>query len=165
MIPPRLPGRTARRDCQAGLTLIETLIVIVVIGIATGAAMMGLNGAGRGDRAQAEALRLARHLSLAVDEALVSGMPLQLLWDEGGYAFVQWQGDDAEWQPAAVPLLAVRHDLRNPLRMTVSGNGDAVMIAASGSGPARAFDFYGSGSPWRVEFDGFSALAVPRGPT
>lgn len=165
MRPSRPPARKGRRDPQAGLTLIETLIVIVVIGVATGAAMMGLNGADRGDRAQAEAVRLARHLSLAVDEALVSGMPLQLLWDERGYAFVQWQGGELEWQPAAVPLLAVRHDLRAPLRMTVSGSEDAVMIAASGSGPARRFDFHGIGSPWLVEFDGFSALAVPRGPT
>ena len=165
MIPPRLPGRKGRRDSQAGLTLIEVLIVIVVIGVATGAAMMGLNGADRGDRAQTEAVRLARHLSLAVDEALVSGMPLQLLWDERGYAFVQWQGDGTEWQSAAVPLLAARHHLRDPLRMTVSGAGGPVMIAASGSGPARQVDFHGIGSPWRVEFDGFSALAVPRGPT
>ena len=110
MIPARLAW-WERRDSQAGLTLIETLIVIVVIGVATGAAMMGLNGADRGDRAQAEAVRLAQHLSVAVDEALVSGLPLLLHWDQRGYAFVQWQGSDAEWQPAAVPLLAARHDL------------------------------------------------------
>ena len=53
MIPARLAWREQRAS-QAGLTLIETLIVIVVIGVATGAAMMGLNGADRGDRAQAE---------------------------------------------------------------------------------------------------------------
>ena len=164
MIPARLAWRE-QRDSQAGLTLIETLIVIVVIGVATGAAMMGLNGADRGDRAQAEAVRLAQHLSLAVDEALVSGLPLLLLWDQRGYAFVQWQGGDEEWQPAAVPLLAARHDLRPPLSMVVSETRDALMIAASGSGPARQIDFQGIGLPWRVEFDGFSALAVPRGPT
>lgn len=164
MSPARPVAPGMRRDPRAGLTLIETLMVIVVIGVAAGAAMMGLNGADRGDRAQAEALRLARHLSLAVDEALVSGLPLQMLWDEGGYAFVQWQGGDAEWQPAAVPALAARHDLRRPLAMAVSDGGDAVMIAPSGSGPARIFDFGGIGSPWRVEFDGFNALAVPGGP-
>ena len=159
------PARVKRRDSQAGLTLIETLIVIAVIGVATATAMMGLNGSDRGDRAEAEAVRLAQHLSLAVDEALVSGMPLQLLWDERGYAFVQWTGGGAEWQPAAVPMLAARHDLRPPLSMAVSGTGDALMIAASGSGLARHIDFHGIGLPWRVEFDGFSALAVPRGPT
>lgn len=165
MTPSRAPAGMRRRDPQAGLTLIEILAVIAVIGVATGAAMMGLGGADRDARAQAEAVRLARYLSLAVDEALVSGLPLQLTWDERGYAFVQWQGSEAEWQPAAVPGLAARHDIRPPLRMAVSDEQDAVMIAASGSGPARQFEFAGIGSPWRVQFDGFTALAVPRGPT
>lgn len=152
----------AARDPQSGLTLVEVLVVIAVIGVATGAAMMGLNGADRNARPQAEAVRLARHLSLAVDEALVSGLPLQLIWDEGGYAFVQWR--EADWRPAAVPGLALRHDIRAPLRMAGDGD-DAILIAASGSGPARAVEFQGAGTAWQVRFDGFTALAAPRAPS
>lgn len=152
------------RDPQAGLTLIETLVVIAIIGIATGATMMGLNGADRGARAQAEAVRLAQNLSLAVDEALISGEPFQLEWDESGYAFVQWRAEDATWQPADVAGLAARHDVRPPLRITMPDASPSVLIAASGSGPARQFDFQGNGVSWRVQFDGFTALASPQDP-
>ncbi len=156
--------RRRERHSEAGLTLIEVLVVIAVIGVATGATMMGLNGADRDARAQSEAVRLARNLSLAVDEALISGQPLQLVWDDGGYGFAQWR--DGGWQPAGMPGLAARHDLRAPLRMAMpTGATDPVVIAVSGSGPARQFSFSGIGSPWQVQFDGFTATALPQGAT
>ncbi|QDA36479.1 type II secretion system protein GspH [Paracoccus liaowanqingii] len=152
------------RDRQAGLTLIEVLVVIAVIGVATGATMMGLNGADRGARAQSEAVRLSRQLTLAVDEAMISGLALQLVWDADGYSFQQWQKAGDGWGPASVPGLAMRHDIRAPLQMGMAGDGGAVLIAASGSGPARQILFAGVGVPWTVGFDGFTALAGPQEP-
>lgn len=164
MTTGRHPGRPVR-DRQAGVTLIEVMVVLVVVGIAASAAVMGLNGADRSARAQAEAVRLSRQLSLAVDEALVSGLALRLVWDAGGYSFQQWQATGDEWGPAPVPALAARHDIRPPLRMGLADGDAAVLISASGSGPFRQILFAGTGAPWAVGFDGFTALATAQAPS
>ena len=82
--------RTRRSCLDSGITLIEMLVVLAVIGVATGATMLGVNASDRSSRAQSEAVRLANNLSLGVDEAMVSGTPLALIWDQDGYRFVAW---------------------------------------------------------------------------
>lgn len=162
----RLPHR---RSPDSGITLIEVLVVLAVIGVATGATMLGLNATDRDTRAEAEAVRLARNLSLGVDQAILSGTPLALMWDAGGYRFVAWSAADAVWGPAKPSGLSRRHDLRAPVALSLQGEiaTKPVLIAASGIGPAIAFEF-GSGvstssTHWVVAFDGFSATAQPKG--
>jgi general secretion pathway protein H len=87
----RGPGRGVKRDRQAGLTLIEMLVVLVIVAVMAGVAVLGLGSLDRGSRAEAEARRLADRLQLASDEVLVAGAPLAMLWDPGGYRFVRSQ--------------------------------------------------------------------------
>ena len=156
-----------RRNRDGGITLIEMLVVLAVIGVATGATMLGLNSADRNSRAESEAVRLARNLSLGVDEALVGGSPLALIWDAGGYSFVAWSDTAASWGAAAPKSLALRHDLRAPLQLGVDGQDTpvAVVIAPNGIGPAISFVIAPAatvnGPRWIVDFDGFSASARP----
>ena len=172
MTPPILAktqGGNGRRNRDAGITLIEILVVLAVIGVATGATMLGVNSADRDTRAEAEAVRLARNLSLGVDEALVGGAPLAMIWDTGGYSFVAWSDASASWGAAGQNTLAIRHDLRAPLQLGIDGQDipRAVVIAASGVGPAISFVIappaLSSGPRWVVDFDGFSAAARPEG--
>ena len=156
-----------RRSAEAGITLIEVLVVLAVIGVATGATMLGLNAVDRNTRAEAEAVRLARQLSISVDDALVGGAPLAMIWDAQGYQFVGWSAADARWAALSPGGLAARHDLRAPVVLTVLGTDgtDPVMIAPGGLSPAASFRFAsnraGSGASWIVDFDGFSAVARP----
>lgn len=158
-----------RRRPDGGITLIEVLVVLAVIGVATGATMLGLNATDRDTRAEAEAVRLARNLSLGVDQAILSGSPLAIMWDAGGYRFVAWSAEDAVWGPASPSSLSRRHDLRAPVALSLQGDiaTKPVLIAASGIGPVVAFEFGSAartGSPhWIVAFDGFSATAQPKG--
>ena len=156
-----------RREVDSGITLIEVLVVLAVIGVATGATMLGLNATDRSTRAEAEAIRLARNLSLGVDEALLSGTPLALKWDAGGYSFLAWSAADKNWGPADAASLSIRHDLRAPVAMALQGaeTPHPVLIAASGTGPVALFEFAPTTSSnsqgWLVAFDGFSATAQP----
>lgn len=156
-----------RRGADSGITLIEVLVVLAVIGVATGATMLGLNATDRSTRAEAEAIRLARNLSLGVDEALISGTPLALMWDAGGYSFVAWSAADENWGPANGASLSTRHELRAPVAMTLqdAATPRPVLIAPSGTGPAVAFEFASTAAntsqSWLVAFDGFSATAQP----
>ena len=60
------------RDRQAGLTLIEVLVVLVIIAVMAGMTVLGLGSLGRGNQAEAEARRLADRLQLASDDVLVA---------------------------------------------------------------------------------------------
>lgn len=160
-----------RRDAEAGLTLIETLVVLALIGVGAGAALMTSGNGGRA--VQDEAVALARALSLGVDEALITGQPLALRWDARGYAFAQRPADQAgpsdtgpgDW-PAATPrLLGLRHDL--PLSMDLRKAGDAepaaVILSPGAVAPTVAFELSDDDTVWTVSFDGFTATPAAGG--
>lgn len=174
MTPPNFSNKplgNSRRNRDGGITLIEMLVVLAVIGVATGATMLGVNSADRDTRAEAEAVRLARNLLLGVDEALVGGTPLALIWDAGGYSFVAWSEGAASWGAARPTTLATRHDLRAPLQLGVNGQDTPIAVVIDPSGVGHAISFViappalSSGPRWIVEFDGFSASAQPEGAT
>lgn len=154
------------RSRDAGVTLVEVLVVLAVIGVASGATMMSVRAADRDSRAEAEAVRLARHLALGMDEALIGGVPLALVWDAEGYRFDAWSSEDSVWRPATVPLLGTRHDLRAPMTLSAEdGDGAAVLLQPGGLGDGRTFEVSRGGGTdppvWQVEFDGFGAVARP----
>ena len=156
-------GLAKGRQRQAGLTLIEMLIVLVIMGIATSAAVLSVNMVGRDRRAEDEATRLVAQLTMAVDEGLVSRTRLALFWTAGGYAVKRWSSEG--WQPAATPLLARPHDLPGAVVLRRSdGTSGPVVVAEDGLGPGAVLELAGSGRPWTVVFDGFSATATPATP-
>ena len=146
------------RGGEAGLTLIEMLMVLVIIGIATSALVLGTNLAGRDRLAENEAQRLAAHLEMAVDEGLVGRVPLALMWTADGYEFRRWGSKG--WQAADTPRL-VAHALPAPLVLRrTDGETAAVDLAEDGLGAAVALEISGAGAVWVVAFDGFSASAT-----
>ena len=62
---------------RQGMTLIEMLVVLVIVGVSAGLLVLGGGGL-RETTAQTEANRLADRLRLAADEALIDGRPMQL---------------------------------------------------------------------------------------
>ena len=167
-LKPAAMRTPAHRPGDAGITLVEVLVVLAIIGVATGATMLGMNAADRNTRAEAEAVRLARNLSLGVDEALITGAPLALSWDAGGYSFIEWSPVKTGWDAANLAVLATRHDLRAPVVMRAQSDTTAspVLIASSGTGAAIAFEFgstpANNNSTWIVTFDGYTATAQPQ---
>lgn len=148
------------RDGQAGMTLVEVLVVLSIIGVATAATVLSLQGADRASRSEAEARRLAQNINLAVDEAFVDGAPLALVWDAHGYRFVAWSPQAQAWGPSSTPILA-RHDLTPILSLERQGieGAPAVMISSTAGSPATDFTVSGTLPAWHVRFDGFSASA------
>ncbi len=149
------------RAATAGITLIEVLVVLAVIGVAAGATMMSVTGSERGGRAETEALRLARHLSLAVDEALISGRDHALDWDESGYHF-QTYDRTSGWGAAQLSVLAQRHDLRAATRLRRLDDVVAPVDISAAAVSAETVMMLDAGSTsWVVLFDGFTAFAMP----
>ena len=154
---------TVRRDGEAGVTLVEVLVVLAIVGVMAGVAVLGLGATDRGARAEAEARRLADRLELAADEALVTGTPHALVWDAEGYRFLAWDRAESEWTDAPQPLLGRAHDLAGGLALEdeISQASGTLLIAPEMAEAPAELRIGGGAAPWRVRVHGFSAAAAP----
>jgi general secretion pathway protein H len=135
-----------RRNRQAGVTLIEVMIVLVVIGIATGATTLGLGALARDDRVEQEARRLAGAISAGVDEALIASKAQLIRWDREGYQI----GD------------TLRRVLDPSVQMARADRAaDAAVISAHMAEPAVVFELSGATGTWRVTLDGLTVITEP----
>lgn len=150
-----------RRTRRAGLTLVEVLVTLAVVGVMGSVVVLGVGSADRGLSAETEANRLAERLRFAVDESLVTQRPLALSWDQRGYGFVT-QNSDGRWGPDAQPLLGQRHQLPRGLELSGTG-GNLVAVAIDGSAASSEFRLAGANAAWRVAFDGLNVTTAREG--
>jgi len=143
--------RMRRRRTRAGLTLVEVLVVLAVVGVV--AAMVVLGVRTDGDPARVEANRFADRLRLAADEALIAGRPVTLAMDPRGYAFETDARADDDW--------GARHDLPREVRfwapqarLTVDPDGVEAPVVMTMRDRRQG---------WRITFDGLSAEVAPLG--
>src|SRR4051812_10272559 len=80
-----------------GFTLVELMVVLVILGLATAAVVLSMPE--QGGSVEAEAERFAARAKAARDEAIVQSRPVALTVDDGGYGFAQRRG--GEWQAGA----------------------------------------------------------------
>ena len=148
---------------EAGLTLVEMMIVLAVIGVITGVAVLGLGGGDRSMSVEAEAGRLAARLRLAADEAMVTQQPIALNWDERGYGFVTAQAGSRGWRPWPVAVLGERHTLPSGLSLRGEQAGEPMLIGGDGAGAPIRLVVAGRSAAWNVTFDGLNVDAAAAG--
>ena len=148
---PRSPERPPFG--QTGLTLVEILVVLALIGIATAAATLSVGGANPGRMVAAEAQRLAQRLEAAADEAVVTARPINFAWDAGHYSFAAADGTPLGEQHALPDGVALVSTARSPARILADGYGPALDVKLSSDGHART-----------VRFDGLNAELAPSTP-
>lgn len=136
-----------RRPDRSGMTLIEMLIVLAIIGISAGLVVLAVGG-GRGDAAaRTEANRFADRLRLAADEALIAGHPLTLTMNATGYAFEAGGASAGEW--------AERHELARGVRL--SARQAELLIDPDGAAAPAIMTVRDRDHAWLVTFDGLNA--------
>jgi general secretion pathway protein H len=148
-----LVERHAIKARQRGLTLVELLVVLVILGLASGAALMNAPPARPPARVAAESF--AAKYSAISDLAVASGKPVRLVVDTASYQFEVRR--DGEWQAS--------DDAR--FDRTVFGEGLTVTVevdaAAFANEPeaskrkadepvAIALDPLGAEAPFSIEF-------------
>ena len=149
---------------EAGLTLVEVMIVLAIIGVTGGVAVLGLGSGDRGMRVEAEAGRLAARLRLAADEAMITQQPIALSWDERGYGFVTPEPGSRDWRPSPVAALGERHTLPAGLSLSGERAGEPMLVGADGAGAPIRLAVAGRNATWNVTFDGLNVDASAGGP-
>jgi general secretion pathway protein H len=144
---------------EAGLTLVEMLVVLAIVGVMAGLVVLSA-GSGRGHGAEIEARRLAARLDLAADEAMVTGRPVAFIGSRSGYRFLMQRA--GQWRDETAPAL---EPYSLPSGLSLEGAGAApVVIGADGGGtPLDLRLVPAKETVWAVAFDGVSASAKAGG--
>lgn len=145
---------------RAGMTLVEILVVLAIVGVMAGVVVLGVGVGDRGVGVESEANRLADRLRLAADDVLVTRRPLAIAFDDEGYVFVRGDGATVSAADAVEPLRE-RHVLPDGVRMVGLGVSSPMAIDPDGAGATAGFGFAKGDTRWRVDFDGLNAVVSP----
>lgn len=139
---------------ESGLTLIELLIVMAIIGIASGALALGIGAATRAPSVESEARRLAQTLQAAGDDAMLGDKMVAFTVQKHGYGFAE-MGKDGPVEKTDGPL--AYHELPGGMVMTLDVQ-PPVVLGVDGAGqPVTAVIESGS-RRWQVVYDGMTTV-------
>lgn len=143
-----------RHASEAGFTLIEVLVVVLIIGVMIGVAGVNL-ARGPEDRAREESEHLAMLLRAAREEAILQGRVYAFAADAGGYRFLRLE-TDGRLKPLADDVLRP-HELPAGVAMAaLSIDGadgaarDGLVFVPSGELPQFRFVLAGGRVRWSV---------------
>lgn len=93
----------SRYSRQQGFTLIEVLIVVLIMGLATSFVVMSVGGSTYKDNVKRAAHKMAALSNIALDQAVLSGRDYGVVFARDKYHFVELK--DQRWEPAQDELL------------------------------------------------------------
>lgn len=149
-----------RRSGESGLTLVEMLVVLAIIGVMAGVTVLAVGTGGGGVRAEAEARRLAARLQLAADETMVTDRAIAFAPEADGYSFITWDTAARAWRPDPIAELGERHALPGGMKLATDIGARALPIGADGAGGPMRARLTGGDRAWTIAFDGTGATAT-----
>ncbi|MGI9279866.1 MAG: type II secretion system minor pseudopilin GspH [Endozoicomonas sp.] len=94
---------------HAGFTLLEIMLVLVLLGIATAVVLPTLEPGDSTARLKTDAERFAALVKTGHEESLVKGKDLGVKFTRNGYQFMEWQ--EGKWQPLESDRLLTEKEL------------------------------------------------------
>ncbi len=149
-----MPGGRAN-NAESGMTLIEMLIVLVIIGIAAGSVAFGVGMATRAPSVETEARRLALRLQAAADDAMLGDRIIAFTVEPDGYGFAA-VSRDGKMAPLGDALAF--HQLPGGIVVKIDA-APPVMLGVDGSGKPLNATIENGEQRWVVRYDGMTATA------
>lgn len=149
---------TGKGHAEAGMTLIEMLIVLVVIGVAAGAVTLGIGAATRAPTVETEARRLAMRLQAAADDAMLGDRVIAFTAEKHGYGFATVRADGK--LIARTDDALAFHRLPGGIVVTLSTR-PPVMLGVDGAGQPLSATIERGDQRWQVTYDGLTTSAAP----
>jgi general secretion pathway protein H len=147
-----------RRPSEDGMTLIEMMIVLVIIGVMAGAVALGMGSVTRAPSVETEARRLATRLQAAADDAMLGDRVIAFTVRKDGYGFAVMSRDGK-----AVPRTDEAfgfHQLPGGMVMTLSVT-PPVVLGVDGAGKPMQAVIESGQRKWTVVYDGMTVRAFP----
>ncbi len=163
-----------RLTYQRGLTLLELLVVVAILALATGVAVFNAPPPRSGAKAEAE--RFAARLVAGVEEAVMTGAPARVRLEPQSYAFERFDGE--AWAEASggrlfsnrllpknIAILAVSKDAAKANSAPDDGGDkETQWLALDPIGMSDAYDvvFADGRQSWRVSINAGGKVEVAR---
>lgn len=112
-----------------GFTLLELLVVMVMMGLMTAAAISTINYVFTDDTAEKHSERLAALVELAAEEALLTGRELGMRIDDDGYAFYQFDERAQAWSAINQQKVFRNRAFPEHIEISLRLEGQAVVLA------------------------------------
>ena len=112
-----------------GFTLLELLVVMVMMGLMTAAAISTINYVFTDDTAEKHSERLAALVELASEEALLTGRELGMRIDDDGYAFYQFDERAQAWSAINEQKVFRNRTFPDHIEISLRLEGQAVVLA------------------------------------
>lgn len=138
------------------MTLVEMLVVLAIIGIASGGVALAIGSATRAPSVESEARRFATRLEAAGDDAMLGDRMVALTVDASGYGFARVASDGLI--PKGAPKLDW-HTLPGGVEMTLDQPPPFILGTDGASKPLIAKLASGD-QRWTVRYDGLSSAVA-----
>lgn len=122
-----MPRRAAH---SRGFTLLELLVVVLLVGLLTSLAVLGIRGQSAGELQREEARRLLARMDLAREEAVLRATSLGIRFGPDGYRFLQLR--DGTWHVLRDDRTLAPRELPEGMRLEVDIDGLEVSLADDG---------------------------------